>query len=642
MRRITPRTCLWPITISILCTFALSIGLTFRSNHHCYAGVCGEWLFPLQARLHVIIWYSWISISVTCLAVRAFSVDLRQTLRRRLLRRKIPFIEKHFSLSGLLVISWIVSLYGVVVGVWWIRLRDYFEDRGHANGVAKGSNRLAAIALTGHFCDITMGMVLLPISRHSALESFFKISVSTSLNFHMLTAYTLFILVLIHGFLYVSWVPVWTALSSGLRTVFPVLNPTYFHDQVWPGDTSSLGIWRASLVFTGLFVSVVMCLIFLTTLPQVRSKHFNLFYFTHLLVGVMLIVICLHASTMFYCCAPGFVLWIVDWAMRVFELRQPVDSAVTALGNGYYVLAMQMPRHRLSGCACTSPLAHFYIYHSDSSLRELHPFTTITHLASEKHSTPKEQDDVTIQFLFRKRYRPTQTIDMKASEEKSMVQALRTLVAPKKKKKMQWTEKLANKAHVESDSGIPTSQPSSSRAPSFANMPSPGHPYPMVDVALRLEGPYFTPAEPSRYQTVICFAAGTGISGAIAIARAFFEIERQRASSEYCGTDGDPCMTQQSSSVWRRCIVVWSVREGDYVELPFLKSPSTSSFELRTRLTGNGRPRLNFRDIIQDIMKESPADSTWAYISGPNPFIAEGEKACESLGVDHFGARWEI
>lgn len=30
-----------------------------------------------------------------------------------------------------------------------------------------GNNALAAIALTGHFADVTMGMVLLPVSRYA-------------------------------------------------------------------------------------------------------------------------------------------------------------------------------------------------------------------------------------------------------------------------------------------------------------------------------------------------------------------------------------------------------------------------------------------------------------------------------------------
>lgn len=158
MTRITPRTCLWPLAGSLVLTFSLSIGLTFRSNHHCYAGTCGEWLFPLQARLHVVVWYCWLSISVTILALRAFQSPLRSILRTPLFERKLPLLGKHLGLAGLLMGIWVLSLYGVIVGIWWIRLRDYFTQRGHEGGVLIGNARLAAIALTGHMCGMNISI----------------------------------------------------------------------------------------------------------------------------------------------------------------------------------------------------------------------------------------------------------------------------------------------------------------------------------------------------------------------------------------------------------------------------------------------------------------------------------------------------
>ena len=334
--RITPRTCLWPLAGSLVITFGLSIGLTFRSDQWCYAATCGESLFPLQARLHVVIWYLWLSISVTVLAIRAFHPEMQKVLARPLMSHKLPLLQRYISVGGLAIGLWIISLYGIVVGVWWIRLRDYFNYRNDVAGIYHGSNQLAAIALTGHMCDITMGMVLLPISRHSALASFFKLSISTTLTNHVLTAYTLFTLVIIHGLLYLSWVPTFNSLSANLRLIIPVLNPTYLHTQVWPGDVSSIGVWRASLIFSGCFTALIMTVIAATTFPKVRKSHFNLFYFTHLLAIPMVIIICLHASTMFYCTAPGLAMWFLDWMMRLWELRRELEGSISTLGKGWY------------------------------------------------------------------------------------------------------------------------------------------------------------------------------------------------------------------------------------------------------------------------------------------------------------------
>jgi Ferric reductase like transmembrane component len=328
--------CLLPLCGSIILNFCLSIGLTFRSNYHCFAGTCGENLFPLQARIHVVVWYAWLSIAVTILAFRAYSPNLRRILRTPVFERKIPILGKHLAVSGCLIVLGIVSLYGIIFGIWWIRLQQYFVGVGRDNGINEGGNRLAAIALTGHLCDVTMGMVLLPISRHSAWSSFFKLSVSTTLAFHMLGAYTLFTLVMSHGLLYVAWVPIYHSLSEAMQIVLPVLNPTLPYNQVWPGDRSPLGIWRASLIFTGIAASVIMLLLLLTSLPWVRQKHFNTFYFTHFLAIAAVIIICIHASTMLYCTIPGLSLWLLDWLLRASKLRQKLEGEVTAIGKGWY------------------------------------------------------------------------------------------------------------------------------------------------------------------------------------------------------------------------------------------------------------------------------------------------------------------
>lgn len=336
LKRITPRTCLWPLTGCLVASFGLSIGLTFRSDHHCFAGVCGEWLFPLQARLHVAVWYCWISLSVSVLALRAFNPSLRCILQKQLVKRQLPIVGKSLTLSGALVVLWVLSLYGIITGIWWFPLKEYFVTRGNNGGSPTGNNRLAAVALTGHYTDVTMGMVLLPVARNSALSSFFRLSASTTFAFHMIQAYVLFSLVLIHGLLYASWTAVYNQDPDRIRLTFPVFNPTYLFEEVWPGSESWLGTWRASLIFTGLLTTLIMLAMFVTTFPIVRRKHFNVFYFTHLVGIVAVVVICLHASTMFYCTAPGLAMWVLDWGMRVFELSGRMDSTLDALGKGWF------------------------------------------------------------------------------------------------------------------------------------------------------------------------------------------------------------------------------------------------------------------------------------------------------------------
>lgn len=217
----TPRTCWRPLALCLLFTFGLSFGLTFRSDRYCYAGTCGSHLFPLQARLHVAVWYCWLALSITFLIARSRHPGFRRLCGTSIGNTSIPLLGRKLALGGALVVLWLLSLYGILIGIWWVKMKSYFEQRGIAGGVSAGNARLAAIGLTGHLCDVTMGMAILPVSRHSALASFLRLSVATTLTFHMLTAYTLFFLVATHALLYVSWIPVYQSLARSAKTVFP-------------------------------------------------------------------------------------------------------------------------------------------------------------------------------------------------------------------------------------------------------------------------------------------------------------------------------------------------------------------------------------------------------------------------------------
>jgi hypothetical protein len=150
--------------------------------------------------------------------------------------------------------------------------------------------------------------------------------------------------------------------------------------------------------------------------------------------------------------------------------------------------------------------------------------------------------------------------------------------------------------------------------------------------------------------------AGTGVSGAMAIASAFKEVERQTTTALQSmtsevedfgeGSTRNSFAVPEHTRVWERCIVVWSVREDDYVNLPIFEASPSSSLEVRIHHTGTGRKRMVPGDILDEILSSTRVNqSTWVYLSGPNAFIASGEEACKSRqtrGVDFYGARWDI
>lgn len=350
------------------------------------------------------------------------------------------------------------------------------------------------------------------------------------------------------------------------------------------------------MIFTGIVPAFIMLLIFLTTWPAIRKNHFNLFYFTHLLAIVAIVIVCLHASTMFYCTSPGLVMWLLDWSLRLHELRQPCPSQIKAHGRGWYFLSVPLPRRRLGGCARASPLAHFYIHHAESSLRELHPFCSTTSLTTQDAATHPDEDTIEILFLFRKRGAASNATALSAVQPDTAGSFLSLPWRKRTRKpRPQWTNKLAGFAleprHEDADLSSPDSV-------ELAKMDVARLRPEESAVELRLEGPYFTMVDPTAYDTVICVVAGTGVSGAMAFASAFKGLARsdlhhddsQNAheadksfletgtlspSSEMTGPSHSAALhTSEERQRWKQCVVVWTVREEHYVDLAELTGMS--------------------------------------------------------------------
>lgn len=287
-------------------------------------------------------------------------------------------------------------------------------------------------------------------------------------------------------------------------------------------------------------------------------------------------------------------------------------------------ITVPIPRSRLAGCSCRSPLAHFYIHHGDSSTREVHPFTTITHLATKDATTPAENDEIVIQFLFRK----VAAVDsfQHKTARRTWLSTIYSRFRKEPAKSAQWTEKIASSLDRKHDQ---------QNYDHLERKEQVWHT--SVDLALRLEGPYFSPADPSRYHTVVCLVAGTGISGAIAIAGAFRALHTSQSPAESGYSESD-----SSEPLWRRCIIVWSVRERDYIDLPPLAL--TSDVELQICLTGPEKPRQDLKAIMSGITQSMPPNAgTWAYISGPRGFIESAKRVCKALSdVEYYAASWEI
>ena len=203
-----------------------------------------------------------------------------------------------------------------------------------------------------------------------------------------------------------------------------------------------------------------------------------------------------------------------------------------------------------------------------SSVREVHPFTTVTHLASKKSTVTNDDGFIDVQFLFR-----------------------RTRSA----RNNQWTDKLARLIDERNDPPRADGKETSSMS-IITDKEEDRITHSDIDLSIRLEGPYFTAVSPELYSTVICLVAGTGLSGAIAIAADFRASRTEGVLSCGASKSQKGVSNIERGTRWQRCFVIWSVREDDYVDIPLLEGKLCRTLLLSTKLTSGRCPLRWSRD----------------------------------------------
>ena len=176
-----------------------TIALTFAP---CYNGMCVERYFPKEARIHIATYYALIVLIAVVLAIRASFRPIRRLSNTHVFNAVVPILGKRLSIGGLLLITSIAAVTFGSIGFWYPAEYDYWNARGALVDWTTDTYRVVWTGITGHWCDIWIGLLILPVSRNSILGRGFYLHQSTILTAHKLLAYALFAGVLVHGVTY--------------------------------------------------------------------------------------------------------------------------------------------------------------------------------------------------------------------------------------------------------------------------------------------------------------------------------------------------------------------------------------------------------------------------------------------------------
>lgn len=115
--------------------------------------------------------------------------------------------------------------------------------------------------------------------------------------------------------------------------------------------------WQSNNIanLPGVIVLFVGLLMWVTSLNPVRKRYFELFYYTHHLYMIFIIVLALHVGdSVFSCAAGGIFLFILDRFLRFWQSRREVGVvSATRLPCGTLELVLSKPRgttHPMKTC----------------------------------------------------------------------------------------------------------------------------------------------------------------------------------------------------------------------------------------------------------------------------------------------------
>ncbi|KAJ7946500.1 Ferric reduction oxidase [Quillaja saponaria] len=195
-----------------------------------------------------------------------------------------------------------------------------------------------------------MAFLFLPVSRGSVLLRLINIPFEHATRYHVWLGHLTMLLFTLHGLLYVIG---WAMEGRLLEKMLEWHNVGFAN---LPGVISLLA---------GLFM-------WMTSLPPVRKKYFELFFYTHQLYVVFVIFFALHVGDyIFSVAAGGIFLFVLDRFLRFCQSRRTVNIISTkCLPCGTVELVLSKPANLQYNA-----LSFIFIQFRDSSWLQWHPFS---------------------------------------------------------------------------------------------------------------------------------------------------------------------------------------------------------------------------------------------------------------------------
>ncbi|KAG5782718.1 hypothetical protein H9Q73_003653 [Fusarium xylarioides] len=452
---------------------------------------------------------------------------------------------------------------------WFPTHWDFWGRRLDGLSWVSAKIQLTITGVTGHYADVLLGLLIIPVSRDSLVGQAFSVHRGTLLFAHRLIAYLFSIGVAAHGITYIVYAT--DGSSEGDKAKEEALatgNPT-----MALSESKQRSSWFVQTTYTGIAAFLPILAILVTSLPYIRRQHYNLFYYTHVICGIVIFVAsCIHASTDFYLLLPGLLLWIGDWVRRGFfgDTNGLSTKTVATLENagGSWIRislpAKSTPQQMMEKPVPTSePLLYYHLNAPAVSKFQIHAFTAAVS-ASTSHGP---------RFLIQ-----------------------RASGKPQKRLDKEWTWKLG--------ALVPNVQDSR-------------------DLEVRLEGPYrINDAGYINASHILCIVGGSVVTGALSLARWWLDAGSVNGRFTLIWT----VRTREPLEIKEWTDLVDMARTNDNLDIRSHISSDNGCL--------NSALILREAFTAQNVMASDARGDGWVYSEGPDALVKATERSCVEVRKD--------
>ncbi|ONI08236.1 hypothetical protein PRUPE_5G166400 [Prunus persica] len=185
----------------------------------------------------------------------------------------------------------------------YARISNDFKNLKAAKSLMLNSWQLKYLKVATRFgllAEVCLAFLLFPILRGLALFRLLGIQFEASVRYHI----------------WLGTAMIFFATFHGASTLFVWGVSHYIQEEIWK--------WQKTgrIYLAGEICLVTGLVIWITSLPQIRRKQFEIFYYTHHLYMVFLVFFLFHAGDRhFYMVFPGIFLFGLDKLFRIIQSR---------------------------------------------------------------------------------------------------------------------------------------------------------------------------------------------------------------------------------------------------------------------------------------------------------------------------------